>query len=302
MIATYRQALASERPDIVIVEVNVEGGSIRDSLQVARELEKIEAEYKAVAWFRCAVTKAIFAVATMDEIYMHSRAHFGAAAFLNGGWARIELSLEEVMAAADQISADGHRDPLIMRSMNFPFAVSATRVGNETRWFGNETSGEILVNRENEILCFDAALASETGVSKGTADDLPSLLRLLGVERYEIVAKGATESFAREAEARADLAKRLHEESIRCDALVHALAEVVSQESMSASLLSEVHNDAVESLKKLEDLAERMPSMAHNLGIKQSDTVHTNSPHPWYLPALRERFEEISRLAKAKTQ
>lgn len=302
MIAKFRQALEAERPNVVIVDVNAEGGSIADSLQIARELEKIESEYRTVVWCKGAVTKAIFAVATLDEIYMRSQAYFGAAAYENGGWARIEMPFQEVMAAADQVSAAGHRDPLVMRSMIFPFALSAKRVGNETRWFGNETSGEILVNRENEILCFGADLASETGVSKGTADDLPSLLGLLGVDRYEIVAKGAAESFAREREARADLAQRLDEESVRCNALIRALAEMVSQKSMSASLFTEVHNDAIESLKKLDELVKKMPLIAHKLCIKQMEGAPPTAADRWFLPELQQGLEEIVRRANAENK
>lgn len=295
MIARFRQALDAERPDIVIVGVSAEGDSISDSLQIARELEKIEAEYRTVAWVKCAVTKALFAAMTLDEMYMYSQANCGATSHSNGCWAREAISLEEVLGIADGVSAAGQRDPRILRSMIVPFPLSATRVGDTTLWFGDHSSGETIVNREGEILCFNSSLAKDTGVSKGTADDIASLCRLVGIETYVIVAKDASERVTREAEERSKWTERLNEECSRSQAKFRSMADMIAIGTASKARLVEAKSDAEASLDRLSELAKQHPRLAHKLDVEKLEGEPTKKRQRWFLPEAREGLAELSR-------
>lgn len=293
MIARFREDLDAEQPDLVIVSVNAGSESLQESVDIARELESIESSHRTIVWIRAAVTQSVFAIWGLDELYMHSQAYMGAST--HSCWSFNAPSFQEILDAADRASAAGQRDPLILRSIVFPFPLSATRIGDTVLWFQSDKEGELLVNREQEMLCFNSHTASECGVSKGTADDVASLCRLVGIESYEIVSKDASERFVREADERFNWTQRLHEEVSRCQAISHSMAEMISIGTASKVRYAEAKSDVEASLDRLSELAKQYPRLAHKLDVEKLEGEPTKKRQRWFLPEAREGLAELSR-------
>jgi hypothetical protein len=83
----------------------------------------------------------------------------------------------------EEISKDGKHDPLIMRAMQLIMPLSANVMPTgEVKFYPDSTSGDVVVNRDGEVLTFNAQAALRCKFSSGTADNLDQLAKLLGYQ------------------------------------------------------------------------------------------------------------------------
>lgn len=177
---------------VVVLRVHSGGGY---GAEVQKISDVIQNEYKTrwrtVGWIDTAISAAAMSTLCLEEIYFTTQGNFGACTgFYTLDKAVEGFDLEQSLAQMEKISARGGWNPLIMRSMQIqqPLSATVTKDG-EVRWYADATSGEILVNRPHEILTFNADSAMRVKFSRGTADTLDGLARLMKYPEVEWVGK-----------------------------------------------------------------------------------------------------------------
>lgn len=174
--------LEEQQVDVVVLKINSGGGLL---LEIAKLHETIVNEFKprfrTVAWIESAISAAAMTSHVLEEIYFMPEGNYGACTGWSGALVAVEgRGLEEVLYLMERASAEGKKAPEIMRSMQIeePLSYNKSKDG-EITWYNTE-EGEVLVNATGRILTFDSVQAEQCKFSKGTADDLETLTRLLG--------------------------------------------------------------------------------------------------------------------------
>jgi hypothetical protein len=165
-------------------------------VEVQRISDVIQNEYKkrwrTVGWIETAISAAAMSAHCLEEIYFTPNGNYGACTGFYGSLDRpVEgFELQQSLAEMERISTRGGYHPLIMRAMQIQQPLSATVLPTgEVKWYPDATSGEILVNREREILTFDDTLARKVHFSKGTAETLDELASAMGIPEIRWVGK-----------------------------------------------------------------------------------------------------------------
>jgi hypothetical protein len=190
MLPMLEQELGTDGTGVVVFRITSGGGLL---LEIQRLSDVIQDEYKkrfrTVAWIDSAISAAAMTAHCIEEIYFTPQGNYGACTGWSGALQAVKgRGLEEVLYMMERISARGGYDPLIMRSMQIQVPLSATIDANgEVRFYADATSGEILVNRDNEILTFNATTAAQVKFSRGTATTIQELQALMGYKELEWV-------------------------------------------------------------------------------------------------------------------
>jgi membrane-bound ClpP family serine protease len=178
-----------QKPDIVIMRINSGGGALNEVPKLMDLIQKdLKPHYRVVAWIESAISAAAMTAMNTEEIYMMKRGNLGGAvAFSTSGGkatAMKDEGLEMVLKLGEQIAKNGRYDPLVIRAMQefMPLSANIDADGRVT-WQADD-KGQFLVNRKDRILTFNAEDALKFKISKGTADTLPELMSLLGVQEY----------------------------------------------------------------------------------------------------------------------
>jgi hypothetical protein len=187
--------------DAVVVIARGHGADLGECFRIARELQDIESKHRVVVWVSRAVLGVQVAIWGLDEIYMTSQASLGTASTWPAACPEQTIAFEEILANVNEVSAMSGRDPLILRATVIPKPLSVTLQGGAFRWYPDDNSGEMVVNRRGEFLYLNAHTAGKVGVSKGTADTLEELLLLAGLNGA-IVRSEANERLRAQSEAR----------------------------------------------------------------------------------------------------
>lgn len=187
-----------EKPDIVVMRINSGGGALFEVPKLMDLIQKdLEPNYRTVAWIESAISAAAMTALNMEEIYMMKRGNIGGATGYRmiGGKAEAISGegLENVIKMGEQIAKNGRYDPLVIRAMQefMPLSANIDADGRVT-WQADD-KGQFLVNRADRILTLNAADALKFRISKGTADTLPELMSLMGVQEYVVVGDKAAE-------------------------------------------------------------------------------------------------------------
>lgn len=192
-VPTIEQELGTEGDRIVAIRIASGGGY---GMEVQLICDVLDYEYKSrwrtVGWIDSAISAAAMSAHILDEIYFTTQANYGACTGFYGSLDRpVEgFELEKSLYEMEKISARSGYDPLIMRAMQVQQALSASidEYGN-VKYYGDATSGDILVNRPVEILTFNAQSAARVKFSKGTADTVQELAKAMGYNEVEWVGK-----------------------------------------------------------------------------------------------------------------
>ncbi len=178
-----------QKPDIVVMRINSGGGALIEVPKLMDLIQKdLKPHYRVVAWIESAISAAAMTSMNIEEIYMMKRGNLGGAvAFSTSGGkatAMKDEGLEMVLKLGEQIAKNGRYDPLVIRAMQefMPLSANIDADGRVT-WQADD-KGQFLVNRKDRILTFNAEDALKFKISKGTADTLPELMSLLGVQEY----------------------------------------------------------------------------------------------------------------------
>jgi len=178
-----------QKPDIVVMRINSGGGALLEVPKLVDLIQKdLKPNYRVVAWIESAISAAAMTAMNIEEIYFMKRGHIGGAvAFsMSGGKATAmkDEGLEMVLKLGEHIAKNGRYDPLVIRAMQefMPLSANIDADGRVT-WQADE-KGQFLVNRKDRILTLHADDALKFKISKGTADSLPELMSLMGVQEY----------------------------------------------------------------------------------------------------------------------
>jgi hypothetical protein len=182
MMPMLEEEVGNDGTGVVVLRVNSGGGALSEVQKLSDEIHnKYKKKFRTVGWIDSAISAAAMSTLCLEEIYFTSRANFGACTAWHGNLVAAKgISLERILIQAEGFSARGGYDPMIMRSMQIQQPLSATRLADGTiKFFVDETSGEIIVNRKDEILTLNSETAMKIGFSKGTADNLADLGRAM---------------------------------------------------------------------------------------------------------------------------
>ncbi|CAG0970718.1 hypothetical protein PHYC_01232 [Phycisphaerales bacterium] len=192
MIPLLEDELGTDGKGIVVFRITSGGGLL---LEIQRLSDVIQNEYKkrfrTVAWIDSAISAAAMTSHAIEEIYFTPQGNYGACTGYSGALVAMKgRGLEGVLYMMEKISARGGYNPMIMRSMQIDVPLSCTIDPNgEVHWYQDATSGEILVNREKEILTFNAETARRVKFSRGTANTIDELKTLMGYKELDWVGK-----------------------------------------------------------------------------------------------------------------
>jgi hypothetical protein len=190
MMPMLEEQLGDDGTGVVVLRVNSGGGYLFEIQKISDVLHnKYKKKFRTVGWIDSAISAAAMSTLCLEEIYFTDKANFGACTGWSGNLVAMKgIGLERVLIQMEKISARGGYNPLIMRSMQITDPLSATRLPNgEMKFFPDETSGEFIVNRKNEILTFNAESALKAGFSKGTASTLDELTKAMGYTELQWV-------------------------------------------------------------------------------------------------------------------
>jgi len=192
-IPMIEQEIGTDGTGVVVLRF-MSGGGL--GLEVQKISDVLHNEYKkrwrTVGWIDSAISAAAMSAHALEEIYFTTRGNYGACTGFYGSLDKpVEgFELEKSLFQMEKISARGGYDPRIMRSMQIMDPLSATIDANgEVHYFGDAVSGEIIVNRNTEILTFNAVSAARVKFSKGTADTLDELAKAMGFQEIQWVGK-----------------------------------------------------------------------------------------------------------------
>ncbi|HYF14897.1 MAG TPA: hypothetical protein VD971_07490 [Phycisphaerales bacterium] len=192
-IPTLEKELGTDGTGILVLRIHSGGGSISEIQPLSDVIHNdFKPRFRVVGWIDTAISAAAMTSHCIEEIYFTSRGNYGACTAFAGSLDRpVEgFQLETILAMMEKISARGGYDYRIMRSMQIQDPLSATITPEgEVRYFSDATSGDIVVNREKDILTFNAVTAERVKFSRGTADTLAELASLMRVPEIEWVGK-----------------------------------------------------------------------------------------------------------------
>jgi len=182
--------LEEEDIDIVVFRVNSGGGL---TYSVPRINQVIQEEYKTrfrtVAWVESAISAAAMIVHGLEEHYFMPEGNYGACTAWRGEGDEVTGGqLEQYLFQMEQVSQQGQHDYRLMRSMQITEPLSADiNEDNGTVEFRQDTEGELVLNREGEILTLTSQTAEQIFFSDGTASSIDELATELGLKEVDWV-------------------------------------------------------------------------------------------------------------------
>lgn len=233
-VKPLKEELAGDGEKIVVLRFHSGGGL---GLEVQKISDVIETEYKTnfrtVAWISTAISAAAMSAHSIEEIYFTTKGNYGACTgYYTLSQAVEGFDLEMSLHQMEKISTRGKYNPLIMRAMQVQQPLSATVDENgEVHWFPDTTSGQIVVNRDKEILTFNESSAKAVKFSKGTADTLDELGRLMGFHEIHWVGKkidGVPWPVCKAEEMQRDFREQTKKDEDRASALYRQYAQAVN--------------------------------------------------------------------------
>jgi hypothetical protein len=187
MVPMLEEELGTDQRSVVVLRVHSGSGDTREVEAISNVIhDEYEPRWRVVAWIDEAVFAGAMLIHGVQDIYFAGQGNYGAAGCqqLN----ELGLGIADQLELMKRISARGHHNPLIMQAMLIQQPLSATVDEKaEVQWYPDDTSGQILVNRRNEILAFNAVLAEKVKFSRGTADTLAELTTKMGINQLDWV-------------------------------------------------------------------------------------------------------------------
>jgi hypothetical protein len=192
-LPTLDKELGTDKTGVLVLRIHSGGGAL---IEIQRLSDVIEYEFKprfrTVGWISYAISAAAMTGHAMEEIYFTTQGSYGSCTAFAGSSDRpVEgFELEKILYTMEKISTRGQHNPLIMRAMQVQQPLSATVTPEgEVRWYPDDTSGEIVVNRPGEILTFNPILAAKVKFSSGTVDTIEELQKAMGFQELHWVGR-----------------------------------------------------------------------------------------------------------------
>lgn len=196
-IPELEKELGTDKTGVLVLRVHSGGGFGSEVSKINEVIQReLKPRWRTVAWIETAISAAAMSCHGIEEIYFMSQGNYGGCVGFYGSLDKpVEgYPLEVALAEMERISKDGNYHPDIMRAMQLQMPLSATiKPNGEVEFYRDTKSGDIIVNRENEVLTFNAQSALKVKFSKGTADTLEELTRLLGYQELEWIGQRSRE-------------------------------------------------------------------------------------------------------------
>lgn len=196
-IPELEKELGTDKTGVLVLRIH-SGGGFGSEVGKINELiqRELKPRWRTVAWIETAISAAAMASHGIEEIYFMSQGNYGGCVGFYGSLDKpVEgYPLEVALAEMERVSRDGNYHPDIMRAMQLQMPLSATvKPTGDVEFYRDTKSGDIIVNRETEVLTFNAQSALKVKFSKGTADTLDELTRLMGYQELEWVGQRSRE-------------------------------------------------------------------------------------------------------------
>lgn len=269
MLPMLESELGTDGTGVVVFRITSGGGLL---LEIQRLSDVIQNEYKkrfrVVSWIDSAISAAAMTSHCIEEIYFTPQGNYGACTGWSGQLQAVKgRGLEEVLYMMEKISARGGYNPLIMRAMQIQVPLSATIDANgEVKWYDNASAGEIVVNRDNEILTFNAETARQVKFSRGTANTIDELQALMGYKELQWVGKkekGYTWPISKAEAWNINWRKKVHEDETNTQLyFANYQRQVEAAASEPLATRGKFVNMARATLNKLREAVRRNPNMA----------------------------------------
>lgn len=184
------EEIGNDKSGVVVLRVSSGGGALFEIQRVSDEIQfNYKSRFRTVAWIESAISAAAMSSLCIEEIYFTPVGNFGACTGYSGALVAVKgLELERVLAMMRDISERGGYHPGIMRAMQIQYPLSCTiDEDGKIHWYGDNVSGKIIVNRSGEILTFNEKSALDVNFSKGTAESIQELQKLMGYQELNWV-------------------------------------------------------------------------------------------------------------------
>jgi hypothetical protein len=190
-IPMIEKEIGNDGTGVLVLRIDSGGGYGAEVPKISDLIEnELKPKFRVVGWIAYATSAAAMAAHSIEEIYFTTRGQYGSCTGFYGSADRpVEgYELQESLAEMEWISSRGEYNTLIMRAMQIQQPLSATlQPDGQVVWFPDAVSGEIVVNRDNEILSFNSGTAEKVKFSRGTADTIEDLTKLMGYEELDWV-------------------------------------------------------------------------------------------------------------------
>lgn len=185
--------LEKDNVDVVVVRVNSGGGLALETPKFHETFNEYKRKWRTVCWVESAISAACMSPWVIEEWYFLPEGNAGGCTMFSGplimstGW-----SLLDVLLLMEKASADGRHAKEIMRSMQITEPLSCNiDENNNVTWF-QTAAGKYIVNPAGQILTFNARDAVKYGFAKGIAATPEELMKVMGINEFEIAGKEAT--------------------------------------------------------------------------------------------------------------
>lgn len=181
---TIKQEIGDDGTGVLVLRINSGGGMLLEIQKLSDMIQnELKPKFRVVGWIEFATSAAAMTAHAIEEIYFTRRGEYGSCTGFRGNqFTPMEgYELEVVLHTMERISARGKHNPLIMRAMQIQQPLSATvKPDGTVEWYPDAKGGEIVVNREGEVLSFNSLEAERVKFSRGTADTLEELTKAMG--------------------------------------------------------------------------------------------------------------------------
>ena len=191
------QKLEADKVDVVVVRINSGGGALSEMEPFQNLFQnKYKTKFRTVCWVESAISCAAMSPWPIAEMYFFTGGDIGACTawrMESGKMVQADPdTLETVLKQMEDNSRWANRDPKIMRAMQIMEPLSANIDENGNIKFFQDLSGKIILNPAGKILTLTAQQALDIGFSKGTADTLDELMKVMGITEYVVAGKSAS--------------------------------------------------------------------------------------------------------------
>lgn len=278
-----------EKPDILVLKINSGGGALLEVEPLSDVIHlTLKKDYRVVAWIESAISAAAMTAMNIEEIYMMKRGNIGGAvAFSMKGPGKAEAAkdadLEEILRLGELLASRGRYSPLVIRAMQEFFALSADIDDKGNITWRNDVNGQYVVNPPNRILTFNADDALKFKISRGTADTLPELMKLLNVNEWVEVGKQADEyqvEFRKNVQAAQNKVTEIQQ---RLNIVLASAGSLTDEKDRNAKF-----GEAKRLVEELQSWVRRAPSLEVYSGLTPE--------------AFRRWYEELEKLRKRSTR
>lgn len=170
-------------PHVLILCVDSLGGALREVAPLADLIAQLQERGRVVVWVRQAWSAAALVALAAEERYMTSDAVIGGAVTVvrsrDSDSAVTGEDLATALKVGEEVARRGGVEPLVVRAMQTPTPLSVDVAADGRLSWRMDLLGARIVNPAGEVLALTSRDAAELGVSRGTADDLEELLRLI---------------------------------------------------------------------------------------------------------------------------